>query len=428
MKKLLTLLVVCIAFCNISIAQVYGVPINRNDKLEIVEAADMVLDVNKFGIAHSVLVLYGLPVNEEATDEFAKRFSKTWDEYRDYVATNAYIYWPELQRSPKDLLMGRLTSFGLGGSDIKELFFTLGETYRSKLLSDLPNCGYKKIKSEKKKDKKYNFQILETTYQKENHLCTIQTYGNHFTARFSRKVRQESPEEKTIAEQCERFIRLHAADGVYQYDLDEKDVPYEENAIFDIQFPADGTVVNISPSILSDNPQPINTTVKVDVSTYKKIKTDIYEDKEVALFNWIKPYIEVKTTARVNFPRYGKGFLFGSSFKLNLRESEEIDSCTVPLKVKYSYNKREYELKNEKDVEKQLVSVYGNADMLGEIMDLLPRDEIKRSDNSTSMLSFSYTCFINVHIFRRTVTYTFNNKSATYMLPFSYIWSKPYKK
>ena len=337
MKKLLTLLVVCIAFCNISIAQVYGVPINRNDKLEIVEAADMVLDVNKFGIAHSALVLYGLPVNEEATDEFAKRFSKTWDEYRDYVATNAYIYWPELQRSPKDLLVGRLTSFGLGGSDIKELFFTLGETYRSKLLSDLPNCGYKKIKSEKKKDKKYNFQILETTYQKENHLCTIQTYGNHFTARFSRKVRQESPEEKTIAEQCERFIRLHAADGVYQYDLDEKDVPYEENAIFDIQFPADGTVVNISPSILSDNPQPINTTVKVDVSTYKKIKTDIYEDKEVALFNWIKPYIEVKTTARVNFPRYGKGFLFGSSFKLNLRESEEIDSCTVPLKVKYSY-------------------------------------------------------------------------------------------
>ena len=427
MKKLLFLFIAIVS-CNIAIAQVYGIPINHNDKLEIVKAADMVLDVNAFGMAHSVLILYGMPVNDKCTEEFAKRFSKTWDEYRDYVATNAYIYWPELQRSPKDLLMGRLTSFGLGGSDIKELFFTLGETYRSKLLSDLPNCGYKKIKSEKKKDKKYNFQILETTYQKENHLCTIQTYGNHFTACFSRKVRQESPEEKTIAEQCERFIRLHAADGVYQYDLDEKDVPYEESALFDVQFPAEGTIAKISPSVLSDNPEPINTTVKVDVSIYKKIKTDIYKEKDVALFNWIKPYIEVTRTARVNFPRYGKGFLFGSSFKLSIRESEEMDSCTVPLKVKYSYNKHVFELKNEKDVEKQLVSVYGNADMLEEIMDMLPKEEIKNSDKSTSMMSFSYTCFINVHIFKRKVTYTFNNKSATYMLPFAYIWSKPYKK
>ena len=427
MKKLLILLI-AIASCNIATAQVYGVPINHNDKLEIVKAADMVLDVNAFGMAHSVLILYGMPVNDKCTEEIAKRFSKNWKEYQDNIATNAYIYWPELERSPKDFLSGRLTSYGPGSSDIKELYFSLGETYRTKFLKDLSQNGYKKIKSENKKDKDFKVTYLETTYQKENHLCIIKTYGNAFNVSFMRKARQESTEEKTISEQCERFIRLHAADGVYQYDLDEKDVPYEESALFDVQFPAEGTIAKITPSVLSDNPEPINTTVKVDVSIYKKIKTDIYKEKDVALFNWIKPYIEVTRTARVNFPRYGKGFLFGSSFKLSIRESEEMDSCTVPLKVKYSYNKHVFELKNEKDVEKQLVSVYGNADMLEEIMDMLPKEEIKNSDKSTSMMSFSYTCFINVHIFKRKVTYTFNNKSATYMLPFAYIWSKPYKK
>lgn len=428
MKKLLTLLIACIAFCNISFAQVYGVPINHNDKLEIVKAADMVLDVNAFGTAHSALVLFGLPVNEKATEEFAKRFSKTWNEYREYLATNAFIYWPELERTPKDLLLGRLTSYGPAGSDIKELFFTLGETYRLKLLSDLPKCGYKKIKSEKKNDKKYNGSILETTYQKENHLCIIQTYGNRFTASFTRKVREESAEESIISKQCARFIRLHASDGVYKFDLDGNDVPYEEDAIFDILFPQENTVVNIPQSILSDNPTPIKTTVEVYVSTSKNIKTDLYKDKEVALFNWIKPYIEAKKTARVNFPRYGKGFLFGSSFKLSIHESEKMDSCTIPLHVKYSYKKREFTLKNEEDVAKQLVAVYGNVDMLDKIMDLLPRGSIIYSDNSNNMLSFSYTCYINVHIFRRAVTYTFYDKSATYMLPFVYTWSKPYKK
>lgn len=427
MKKLL-ILIITIASCKIAIAQIYGVPLNHNDKLEIVEAADMVLDVNTFGMAHSVLILYGMPVNDKCTEEIANRFSKNWKEYQDYIATNAYIYWPELERSPKDFLSGRLTSYGPGSSDIEELYFSLGETYRTKFLKDLSKYGYKKIKSVNKKDKDFKVSYLETTYQKENHLCTIKTYGNAFNVSFTRKVRQESAEEKTISEQCNRFIRLHAADDVRQYDLDEKDVPYEESAVFDVQFPPEGTVVNISPSVLSDTPEPINTTVKVDVSTYKKIKTDIYKDKDVALFNWIKPYIEVVKTARVNFPRYGKGFLYGSSFKLTIRESEEIDSCTVPLKVKYSYTKRVFELKNEKDVEKQLVSVYGNADMLEEIMDLLPRDKILNSDNNNSMWSLSYTCFINVHIFKRKVTYTFNNKSATYMLPFAYIWSKPYKK
>lgn len=426
MKKLLTLLVVCIAFCNISIAQVYGVPINRNDKLEIVEAADMVLDVNKFGIAHSALVLYGLPVNEEATDEFAKRFSKTWDEYRDYVATNAYIYWPELQRSPKDLLVGRLTSFGLGGSDIKELFFTLGETYRSKLLSDLPNCGYKKIKSEKKKDKKYNFQILETTYQKENHLCTIQTYGNHFTARFSRKVRQESPEEKTIAEQCERFIRLHAADGARQYDLTEENVPYEEPAVVDIQFPPENTMVDTSPYILSD--KIINKTITVDISSKGKINIDSYDDKIRALFYWIKPFIKVESFAKVNFPRYGKGFIIGGSYDLKIRESEEeYDSCTILIQFKfkgYTYANAQYTLKNQKDVEEKLTSFYGNADLMLPIWESFPRSEIF----DYSHVKSGNTYHIKVHIFRRKVTYTFNNKSATYMLPFVYIWGEPVKK
>ena len=428
MKKLLTLLIACIAFCNMSFAQVYGVPINHNDKLEIVKAADMVLDVNAFGTAHSALVLFGLPVNEKATEEFAKRFSKTWNEYREYLATNAFIYWPELERTPKDLLLGRLTSYGPAGSDIKELFFTLGETYRSKLLSDLPKYGYKKIKAENKKDNDLKINYLETTYQKENHLCIIQTYGNRFTASFTRKVREESAEESNISKQCARFIRLHASDGVYKFDLDGNDVPYEEDAIFDILFPQENTVVNIPQSILSDNPTPINTTVEVYVSTSKNIKTDLYKDKEVALFNWIKPYIEAKKTARVNFPRYGKGFLYGSSFKMSIRESKEIDSCSIPLKVRFTYGSRKITLKNQKDVEKQLISVYGNADMLGQILDLVPLDEIERSIRSVSMMSTGYTCFINVHISRRKVTYSFKNKSATYMLPFVYTWSKPYKK
>jgi len=130
----------------------------------------------------------------------------------------------------------------------------------------------------------------------------------------------------------------------------------------------------------------------------------------------------------VNFPRYGKGFLYGSSFKMSIRESKEIDSCSIPLKVRFTYGSRKITLKNQKDVEKQLISVYGNADMLGQILDLVPLDEIERSIRSVSMMSTGYTCFINVHISRREVTYSFKNKSATYMLPFVYTWSKPYKK
>ena len=428
MKKLLTLLIACIAFCNISFAQVYGVPINHNDKLEIVKAADMVLDVNAFGTAHSALVLFGLPVNEKATEEFAKRFSKTWNEYKDYIATNAYVYWPELERSPKDLLLGRLTSYGPMSSDIKELYFILGETYRAKFIEDLSQYGYKKIKAENKKDNDLKINYLETTYQKENHLCIVKNQGSSFHASFTRKIRQESLEEKKISDQCKHFIRLHAADDVYQFDLYEKDVPYEERAIFDIQFPQENTVIDIPQKVLSDNPQPVNTTIEVDVTVYNRIKTDIYKDKEVALFNWIKPNIDVKKTARVNFPRYGKGFLYGSSFKMSIRESKEIDSCSIPLKVRFTYGSRKITLKNQKDVEKQLISVYGNADMLGQILDLVPLDEIERSIRSVSMMSTGYTCFINVHISRRKVTYSFKNKSATYMLPFVYTWSKPYKK
>ena len=48
-------------------AQVYGAPINHNDRLEIVKAADMVLDVNMFGKARSILVLYGMPVNDNCS-------------------------------------------------------------------------------------------------------------------------------------------------------------------------------------------------------------------------------------------------------------------------------------------------------------------------------------------------------------------------
>lgn len=424
MKKLLILLI-AIASCNIATAQVYGVPINHNDKLEIVKAADMVLDVNVFGMAHSALILNGLPVNEEATEEFAKRFSKTWDEYREYVATNAYIYWPELQRSPKDLLLGRLTSYGPGGSDIKELYFTLGETYRSKLLSDLPKFGYKKTKSEKKKDKEYNVTILETTYQKENHLCIIQTYGNHFTACFTRKVRQESAEEKTISEQCERFIRLHAVDGARQYDLTEKDVPYEVPAVVDIQFPPENKIVDISQNILRDEPEPINIKTEVNISSRGKMSNDSYNDKIKALYNWIKPYIKVESAAKVNFPRYGKGFVIGDSYELTLNESkEEYDSCTVSFIIKHkgSNNNPEYIVKNQKDVEAKLISIYGNTDMLSSIWSSFPQRDVKYSTSPGK------TYMMNVHLYKRKITYSFNNKMATYMLPFVYIWGEPVKK
>lgn len=421
MKKLLTLLIV-IAFCYMANAQVYGVPINHNDRLEIVKAADMVLDVNMFGKARSVLVLYGMPVNDNCTEEFAKRFSKNWSEYRDYIATNAYIYWPELERSPNDMLMGRLTSYGPVESDVKELYFSLGETYRTKFLKDLSQYGYKKIKSENKRDKDFKVGYQETTYQKENHVCIIQTHGNSFNVSFTRKVRQESAEEKVISEQCKRFIRLHAVDGVRKYDLTDNNVPYEVPAIVDIQFPSENKIVNIPTDVFKDAPERRSQKLEVNISSQGYTSIDSYNGKDKAYFKWIKPYIDVTSTAKVNFPRYGKGFVIGDSFDLFIHESEEFDSCTVSFRIKYK-NDDEFIIKNQKDVEEKLTAVYGNSALLNSIWMSFPRKEMARS-----MYFVGYTYNVKVHVYKRKVTYTFNNKSATYTLPFAYIWSKPYRK
>ena len=179
MKKLLILLITIL-------------PIVANAQyvksIDIIKAADMVLDVNIFGTAHTVLAMHNLPVNEDATDEFARRFSKNSSEYRKYLATNAFIYWPALQRSPKTMLLGRLTAFGPNESDIEELYFSLGDSYRDKFMSDLVLFGYQKKSSQTKKDPDFGVSYLETIYQKENHVCTIKNTGNVFQVTFSREV------------------------------------------------------------------------------------------------------------------------------------------------------------------------------------------------------------------------------------------------
>ena len=145
LKELLILLLLIIIPCNAIFAQFKS--------SDIIKASDMVLDANSFSKAHMVLTLCGLPINFDATDEFAKRFSKDYDEYRKYLATNLYIYWPQYQKNPKDLLLGRLSTYGPSENDIKELFFTIGESYGATFVNSLTNFGYMKIKSEMKKDK-----------------------------------------------------------------------------------------------------------------------------------------------------------------------------------------------------------------------------------------------------------------------------------
>jgi hypothetical protein len=130
----------------------------------------------------------------------------------------------------------------------------------------------------------------------------------------------------------------------------------------------------------------------------------------------------VTSTAKVNFPRYGKGFVIGDSFDLFIHESEEFDSCTVSFRIKYK-NDDEFIIKNQKDVEEKLTAVYGSSALLNSIWMSFPRKEMARS-----MYFVGYTYNVKVHVYKRKVTYTFNNKSATYTLPFAYIWSKPYRK
>jgi len=44
------------------------------------------------------------------------------------------------------------------------------------------------------------------------------------------------------------------------------------------------------------------------------------------------------------------------------------------------------------------------------------------------MYFVGYTYMVKVHVYKRKVTYSFNNMSATYMLPFVYFWGEPVKK
>ena len=75
------------------------------------------------------------------------------------------------------------------------------------------------------------------------------------------------------------------------------------------------------------------------------------------------------------------------------------------------------------NVEENLTAVYGSSALLNSIWMSFPRKEMARS-----MYFVGYTYNVKVHVYKRKVTYTFNNKSATYTLPFAYIWSKPYRK
>ena len=51
-----------------------------------------------------------------------------------------------------------------------------------------------------------------------------------------------------------------------------------------------------------------------------------------------------------------------------------------------------------------------------------------RKDMARSMYFVGYTYMVKVHVYKRKVTYSFNNISATYMLPFVYFWGEPVKK
>ena len=184
-------------------------------------------------------------------------------------------------------------------------------------------------------------------------------------------------------------------------------------------------IVDISQNILRDEPEPINIKTEVNISSRGKMSNDSYNDKIKALYNWIKPYIKVESAAKVNFPRYGKGFVIGDSYELTLKESkEEYDSCTVSFIIKHkgSNSKPEYIVKNQKDVEAKLISIYGNTDMLSSIWSSFPQRDVKYSTSPGK------TYMMNVHLYKRKITYSFNNKMATYMLPFVYIWGEPVKK
>jgi len=416
LKKLLILLMVVIIPCNAIFAQFKS--------SDIIKASDMVLDLNSFNKAHMVLTICGLPINFDASDEFARLFTKNNDEYRQYLATNLFIYWPQYQKNPKNLLLGRLSTYGPSENDIKELFYTLGESYGATFVNSLTNFGYKKIKTEMKKDKERSVNYQETTFQKNNHLCIIRDFKKStFHVFFKRKERNESEEDKKISEQCIRFVRLHAVDGAIPYKLQNLDVPYEIPADIELQFPPENSMVDMPNYVLCADPIPLNKRVELKISSRGKKSIDEYDNKVKTLFNWINPYIKVNSVAKVNFPRYEKGFYIGESYDLKMIESiEEFDSCTVTFKVKcsgYTWANYQFTIKNQKDVESKLTSVYGNSDMLLPIWESFPKNKMFDLTNNGK------TYMISVHIFKRKITYSIGNKSATYMLPFTYDWKDP---
>lgn len=416
LKKLLILLMVVIIPCNAIFAQFKS--------SDIIKASDMVLDLNSFNKAHMVLTICGLPINFDASGEFARLSTKSNDEYRQYLATNLFIYWPQYQKNPKNLLLGRLSTYGPSENDIKELFYTLGESYGATFVNSLTNFGYKKIKTEMKKDKERSVNYQETTFQKNNHLCIIRDFKKStFHVFFKRKERNESEEDKKISEQCIRFARLHAVDGAIPYKLQNLDVPYEIPADIELQFPPENSMVDMPNYVLCADPIPLNKRVELKISSRGKKSIDEYDNKVKTLFNWINPYIKVNSVAKVNFPRYEKGFYIGESYDLKMIESiEEFDSCTVTFKVKcsgYTWANYQFTIKNQKDVESKLTSVYGNSDMLLPIWESFPKNKMFDLTNNGK------TYMISVHIFKRKITYSIGNKSATYMLPFTYDWKDP---
>ena len=70
-------------------------------------------------------------------------------------------------------------------------------------------------------------------------------------------------------------------------------------------------------------------------------------------------------------------------------------------------------------MESKLTSVYGNSDMLLSIWESFPKNKMFDLTNNGK------TYMISVHMYKRKISYTLGNKTATYMLPFIYDWKEP---
>ena len=119
--------------------------------------------------------------------------------------------------------------------------------------------------------------------------------------------------------------------------------------------------------------------------------------------------------------------MVGDSYDLRICESKEkYDSCTVILKIKRKvgrFDKAELILKNQKEIDGQLKTIYGNnGNMTADKLWMSCPKE--RLINATR---FNTTFNVKVRIFRRKVTYGFMNQSATYILPFAFSWGYPMK-